>query len=565
VGCDNEAQGTELGRLHLVNNRNVDSSRNHSAESRKYRSNKISTPNRAFPMPSHFFVGYEANWQEPTSPLHQLIQQGVSGVILFRHHTAGLTGWAGFNTLRTQLWTLRRFAHQAGTPHFMIGVDQEGGQVERFGASFFPSFLSPACVAQVTASNPTFAGRHYTLLAKVLHVLGINLNFFPTADVNLDEHNPIIGIRSFGNTAKTVQPLALQAIASHLQAGVLPVVKHFPGHGFGTVDSHHTLPTLTFTTAENSVFQACITEGNAPLAMVSHGYYPGLQGETPFPASLDKRIVTNLLRQTMGFDGLSISDDLEMGAILETATPISVVQKGLEAGLDLLLYRQGSAAMLALVQAAQETIDVDTDRDFAFQQRLNHLQTKHPTCFLAEPPLCTALDYKQWMDEAEALTQEAVSTLLTACGNPKIDPETPLWVIVPNAGNGLPHFAEDETTHPTISSLLVTAGCHRVRTSHYSTPEEEAILADLILSERQANPSLQILIATWLPKVGGKLLNILANKPFPVEHKPSVWHWAIGGSALSLYPSLATSLQELPLFGYRPALKMAVVNTLLRS
>lgn len=514
---------------------------------------------------NHFFVGYETNWQTIESPLHQLITQGVSGVILFRHHTKGLVGWEGFNTLRNQLWQLRKLAHQAGSPQFMIGVDQEGGQVERFGASFFPSSLSPACVAQVTAYNPTFASRHYHLLAEVLHALGVNLNFFPTVDVNLDENNPIIGIRSFGNAAETVKPLALQAIETHLQAGVLPVIKHFPGHGFGTVDSHHTLPTLTFTAEESSVFQACITHGNAPLAMVSHGYYPALQGETPFPASLDERIVTTLLRQEMGFKGLSISDDLEMGAILETANPLGVVQQGLNAGLDLLLYRQGSEAMLALINEAETTIAVDTEKKQAFLARLDYLQTQHPSCFLTEPPACTVLDYQRWEAEAKALTVEAVTTILTACGSPKLNQEAPLWVILPNAGKVLPHFAEDETTHATLSSLLVKAGCNRVKTSHYSTPEEEDILAELILSERAKHPQLQVLIATWLPKVGSTLLATLAEADLPATTQPKMFHWAIGGSALPPTPCLSNLLMELPLFGYRPALKQAVVNGLISS
>ncbi len=514
---------------------------------------------------NHFFVGYETNWQNNESPLHQLVTQGISGVILFRHHTTGLVGWEGFETLRNQLWQLRKLAHQAGSPQFMIGVDQEGGQVERFGASFFPSFLSPACVAQVTALNPAFASRHYKLLAEVLHALGVNLNFFPTVDVNLDENNPIIGIRSFGKSAETVKPLALQAIETHLQAGVLPVIKHFPGHGFGTVDSHHTLPTLTFTEEESGVFQACITKGNAPLAMVSHGYYPALQGETPLPASLDERIVTNLLRETMGFNGLAISDDLEMGAILETASPLTVVQQGLNAGLDLLLYRQGNEPMLALVEEAQKTIFVDTDRDLAFQARLDCLQAAHPSCFLPEPPPCTVLDYQRWEAEAKALTVEAVSTILTVCGNPKINPDSLLWVILPNAGKVLPHFSEDEKTHPSLSSLLVKAGCQQVKTSHYSTPEEEALLAELILAERAKHPQLQVLIATWLPKVGSTLLATLAEAGLPATSQPKMFHWAIGGSALPATHCLSNLLTELPLFGYRPALKHAVVNRLINS
>jgi beta-glucosidase-like glycosyl hydrolase len=516
------------------------------------------------PITSHCVVGYEPDWQNPSSPLHHLIQHGIAGVILFRHHTQGLTGWEGFNTLRQTLWALRQFAHQAGTPHFLIGVDQEGGQVERFGASFFPSFLSPACVAAVTAHNPSFANKHYALLATVLHAVGINVNFFPTVDVNLDANNPIISTRAFGSTPEIVTTLALQAIQSHVTAGVLPVIKHFPGHGFGTVDSHETLPTLTFTEAESNGFQTCITHGNAPLAMVSHGYYPTLQGTTPAPASLDARIVTTLLRQTMGFTGLSISDDLEMGAILETASPVEIIQQGLQAGLDLLLYRQGSTAMLQLIQQAEATLTVDTTTNQAFQKRLNTLRSQHPNSFKTTPPPCTEDTYQYWMNQATALTQEAVTTLLHANPIPLIHKENPIWLILPNPHTVLPHYAEDAKTHPSLSSLLVKAGCTHLKTSYYSTPVEEALLAEELRHTQPQYPNRTVILGTWLPKVGSTFIQMLGNAPTPV--KP-FYHWPIGVSAMPLttQPTAASnnSIIELPVFGFRPPLQQAVVQQLI--
>ena len=221
--------------------------------------------------------------------------------------------------------------------------------------------------------------------------------------------------------------------------------------------------------------------------------------------------------------------------------------------------------MLALINEAETTIAVDTEKKQAFLARLDCLQATHPLCFLTEPPPCTVLDYQRWEAEAKALTQEAVSTILTACGSPKLNQEAPLWVILPNAGKVLPHFAEDETTHATLSSLLVKAGCNRVKTSHYSTPEEEDILAELILAERAKHPQLQVLIATWLPKVGSTLLATLAEADLPATTQPKMFHWAIGGSALPPTPCLSNLLMELPLFGYRPALKQAVVNGLISS
>jgi beta-glucosidase-like glycosyl hydrolase len=266
----------------------------------------------------------------------------------------------------------------------------------------------------------------------------------------------------------------------------------------------------------------------------------------------------------MGFQGLSISDDLEMGAILEYTTPLSVVEQGLKAGLDFLLYRQGGQAMLSLVAETNQQIVINKTAETAFSKRLHALQEQHPACFLSEPPSCTLADYDHWMTQAKQLTEEAITTIFQAFSLPKILLETPLWLVLPNAQAVLPHYAEDAQTHPSLSSLFVKAGYQQVKTSYYSTLEEEAVLGQLIQAERKRNPKLTVLVATWLPKVGQTLLKTLASSSATtlseVDSNP-VLHWTIGGAALPS-TNLSQGITELPFFGYRPEVQAAVVNAL---
>jgi beta-N-acetylhexosaminidase len=282
-----------------------------------------------------FMVGSDT--PELAAEIEPFYRYGVGGLILFRHHLQP------FPTARE----LREFLQQQrqqfrGGELTFIAIDQEGGQVERLPHWLFPTGILP--VVYGLKKDVYFCEQVNREVAQRLRWLGFNLNFSPTVDLNTEMMNPIIGVRAYGSTPQQVLPFATSIVKTHLDAGVLPVAKHFPGHGSGIVDSHLSLPMFeAWEEAELEPYEALLRD-RLPAILVAHGLYPKLakllQADGHLPASLSPAIMTQLLRSKMGFNGLVFTDDLIMGAVLDDMDPMEVAVRALEAGADQLVYRR---------------------------------------------------------------------------------------------------------------------------------------------------------------------------------------------------------------------------------
>ena len=175
-------------------------------------------------------------------------------------------------------------------------------------------------------------------LCRELAALGMNCNLAPVMDVNTNAQNPVIGVRAYGSEPGPASDFALACIRGHVEAGVLPVAKHFPGHGDTSVDSHLGLPRVEksldeLMDCELVPYRRAIAQG-VPAIMAAHILFPALEQEN-LPASMSPAILQGLLREKLGFTGLIVSDCLEMGAIQDHyGTPEGFVA-ALKAGLDL--------------------------------------------------------------------------------------------------------------------------------------------------------------------------------------------------------------------------------------
>lgn len=244
-----------------------------------------------------------------------------------------------------------------GIPAF-ISVDQEGGIIAHLEEGFtrwaVPSLLT-------ATQNPDLAYQFGEALAEELLAVGINMNLAPVADLQTNLANPIIGRRSFGNDPNLVAPI-ISAVVEGMQAnGVLATVKHFPGHGDTISDSHLELPELALSLddlfeRELIPFQSAI-ESNVGAVMVAHIYFPEIDSEVDLPSSLSSNIINGLLRDTMGYDGLVITDALDMDAIDTVYSPSDSAIRAIEAGNDLILLgahispENQAQAMQAVVDA----------------------------------------------------------------------------------------------------------------------------------------------------------------------------------------------------------------------
>ena len=281
------------------------------------------------------FMGNDEGDPGVVAVRNQLANGTIGGVVLYPENIRSA------EALRALTAYLR---NAKSSPPPFIAVDQEGGHVQRLtrrnGHSYFPSALS-------VGRNPSFASRDsamrlYAEMAQQLAHAGFNLNFGPVVDLNINPHNPVIGARdrSFGADPKTVTALAGAFITAHRAAGIVTVAKHFPGHGSSRVDSHRAVADVSKSWEEIELepYRALAKEGLLDAVMLGHLYHPRFSDGSMLPASLSGRAVKALrAKGYIGFDGVVVSDDMEMGAVSDYSLEDRVI-KAVNAGTDLLVF-----------------------------------------------------------------------------------------------------------------------------------------------------------------------------------------------------------------------------------
>ena len=269
------------------------------------------------------------------------------GIILFSRNL----------TSRDQIVRLTNELQKRVDVPLLIAIDQEGGRVSRLPKGF--TIFPPAEVVGHSQST-TLAYAAAAAVAKELRAVGVNMNMAPVLDVNSNPTNPIIGDRAFGATATSVCEYGLATMAGLQDHRVAACGKHFPGHGDTTKDSHKELPVVSapierLRDMELRPFQHAIENGLASL-MTAHVVYEAL--DKSVPATLSPIILRSWLREEMGFDGLVVTDDLEMHAIIDHYGIDEAAVRAFLAGADVLLICKDQdrevAAMEAMLTAVKD-------------------------------------------------------------------------------------------------------------------------------------------------------------------------------------------------------------------
>ncbi|MBR2042905.1 MAG: beta-N-acetylhexosaminidase [Clostridia bacterium] len=223
----------------------------------------------------------------------------------------------------------------------IVSVDQEGGRVQRLSSLTAPkaTFIPPMYNLGKTGDT-ALARKTGNVMATEMCALGINLTFAPVLDVYSNPDNTVIGNRSFSESPSTVSAMALSLADGLTEKGVMPCYKHFPGHGDTATDSHLALPIINKTKAqlyntELIPFKAAIESG-AEMIMIGHIALPQITGNNT-PSSLSKAIITDLLKNEMGYNGLIITDSLKMKAVTNNYSEEDIYRMAVEAGADILL------------------------------------------------------------------------------------------------------------------------------------------------------------------------------------------------------------------------------------
>lgn len=219
-----------------------------------------------------------------------------------------------------------------------ISVDEEGGLVNRLKPMY--GFIGKKSAMELGKGTAEETFQHTLSLASELKAHGINLNFSPSVDVNVNPENPVIGKvkRSFSADAKTVVEHAEAVIEAHRAQGVLSVLKHFPGHGSSRSDSHLGMVDVTDTWQAQELlpYEQLIAQNQVDFIMSAHVFQRHL--DPVYPATLSEKVLTDLLRNKLNFQGVIISDDMDMGAIKDHYGFEEAIEKALSAGIDILLF-----------------------------------------------------------------------------------------------------------------------------------------------------------------------------------------------------------------------------------
>lgn len=299
-----------------------------------------------------------------SKPVSRLIATTrVGGVILFRRNIQN----------PSQILSLTRALQRAAprAPLF-IAVDQEGGRVTRLPPPF-TQFPPAAVLGRRSGVSLTYAVGE--AMGRELAAVGINMNMAPVLDVNTNPDNPIIGDRAFGDRPMVVEEHGLALMVGLQDHRVIACAKHFPGHGATSADSHVELPEVSVSLRQLErvhlrPFEHAVANRLAAV-MTAHVRYPALDRRAP--ATLSKKILTNLLRRAMGFDGLVITDALEMKAIANQYGPADAALNAFQAGADVLLFCEDMDAPRDAIDALAAAVKRGRLSEARVDQSLNRI------------------------------------------------------------------------------------------------------------------------------------------------------------------------------------------------
>ena len=309
----------------------------------------------------------------PSSPLGQLLLLGVPGLALdpdtaalFRRLQPGGFILFGRNIENPgQLRKLIDDLRAVSEVEPVIAIDQEGGRVSRLKLIG----QEPPNANQLRdRDDPELIRRHGDITGRLLRIFGFNLDLCPVLDLSFDDEadNSLRG-RCYGNDVAQVIRNAGAFNDGLRGTGVLSCGKHFPGYTCATIDAHHELPTIARSRAELEAQELAVFRHFTPSLdsmMIAHGYYPSLESEG-IPSSLSRRVVMELLRGELGFTGLVMTDDLDMGAILNHFSLRDTIRMALRAGNDLAMICHRTEAFEEAYRALEELPRAELDRALA--------------------------------------------------------------------------------------------------------------------------------------------------------------------------------------------------------
>ncbi len=329
-------------------------------------------------------VGFRGLTVDANSPVIGDIRAGrVGGVILFDYDVPSASPVRNIKSPEQVKRLVAALQGAASTPLF-VAIDQEGGRVCRLKEAYgFPPTVSARYLGSLDDVEET--RRYANIMAGTLSSLGINLNCAPVVDLNTTPDNPVIGKlgRSFSADPAVVTRQALAVIDALHGRGILSAVKHFPGHGSSTADSHQGFVDITDTWSPEELipYDRILKAGRCDMIMTAHVFNATLDPE--WPATLSPAVIHHILREYMGYEGVVVSDDMQMGAIRNTCGLETAIERAVLAGVDILLFANNSVFEADIVSRAGAILErlvrdgtISADRIDASYRRIMKLKER---------------------------------------------------------------------------------------------------------------------------------------------------------------------------------------------
>ncbi|WP_158853653.1 beta-N-acetylhexosaminidase [Halorhabdus sp. CUG00001] len=349
-----------------------------------------------------FMVGFDGT--EPTDDVCALIEEyNLGGVIYFSRNIESPSQVASLSR------TLQELAQStgAGSP-LLIATDQEGGVVSRldWGSQLPSHMLFGAC------GDPHVTRKAGQAVGRELRSLGITMNLAPVLDVNNNPDNPVIGVRSFGESPELVADLGVEMATGMQSADVLACGKHFPGHGDTATDSHVGLPVVDhdidrLDRVEFFPFKRAIAAGIDAI-MTTHVSFPSITDDEDRPATISPAVQTGILRERLDFDGLVVTDCLEMHAIADGVGTTDGAVEAIEAGCDIAMVSHTPDRQRNAIEAVVEAVESGRLSEASIDESVRRIQRLKQERNVAEPPA------QSW--EESATTSTSIARSVAECG-----------------------------------------------------------------------------------------------------------------------------------------------------